>query len=52
MQLTDTPPGPPGPRPINDNSTLTAYYTYSEQTLKVSHSTGYIADLRDQNNTM
>jgi len=37
---------------INDNSTLTAYYTYSEQTLKVSHSTGYIADLRDQNNTM
>jgi MtrB/PioB family decaheme-associated outer membrane protein len=30
---------------------VTAYYTHSEQTLHVSHSTGYIADLEDRNNT-
>ena len=30
---------------------LSAYYTYSEQTLHVSHSTGYIADLKDRNST-
>ena len=30
---------------------LTAYYTYSEQTLHVSHSTGYIADLQDRNSS-
>jgi MtrB/PioB family decaheme-associated outer membrane protein len=30
---------------------LRAYYTYSEQTIHVSHSTGYIADLKDRNNT-
>jgi predicted porin len=28
---------------------LSAYYTYSEQTIHVSHSTGYIADLEDRN---
>lgn len=37
---------------INDTTRLSAYYTYSEQTLKVAHSTGYIADLRDRNDTM
>ena len=31
---------------------LSAYYTYSEQTLHVSHSTGYIADLKDRNTTV
>jgi MtrB/PioB family decaheme-associated outer membrane protein len=36
---------------VNDTTRLTAYYTYSEQTLKVAHSTGYIADLKDKNNT-
>lgn len=30
---------------------LRAYYTYSEQTIHVSHSTGYIADLQDRNST-
>ena len=30
---------------------LSAYYTYSEQTIHVSHSTGYIADLEDRNST-
>ena len=36
---------------LNETTRLNAYYTYSEQTLKVAHSTGYIADLRDRNNT-
>jgi MtrB/PioB family decaheme-associated outer membrane protein len=31
---------------------LSAYYTYSEQTIHVSHSTGYIADLKDRNTTV
>jgi MtrB/PioB family decaheme-associated outer membrane protein len=30
---------------------LSAYYTYSEQTLNVAHSTGYIAALKDRNST-
>ena len=37
---------------VSDALKLTAYYSYSEQTLKVSHSTGYIADLADQNSTL
>jgi MtrB/PioB family decaheme-associated outer membrane protein len=36
---------------VNDTTRLSAYYTYSEQTLKVAHSTGYIADLKDRNDT-
>ncbi len=36
---------------VNDDWKLKAYYTYSEQTIKVAHSTGYIADLKDKNNT-
>jgi MtrB/PioB family decaheme-associated outer membrane protein len=36
---------------LSDAVKLTAYYSYSEQTLKVSHSTGYIGDLKDKNNT-
>lgn len=36
---------------VSDAWKLSAYYTYSEQTLHVSHSTGYIADLEDRNNT-
>ncbi|APV50098.1 hypothetical protein BWI17_10630 [Betaproteobacteria bacterium GR16-43] len=30
---------------------LNAYYSYSEQTLDVAHSTGYIAKLKDRNST-
>ena len=30
---------------------MSAYYSYSEQTMNVAHSTGYIAALKDQNNT-
>jgi len=37
---------------LNDTTRLSAYYTYSDQSLKVSHSTGYIADLKDKNDTM
>lgn len=36
---------------MSDTWKLSAYYTYSEQTLHVSHSTGYIADLQDRNST-
>lgn len=36
---------------LSEKVKLKAYYSYSEQTLKVSHSTGYIADLKDKNNT-
>jgi hypothetical protein len=36
---------------VSDNWKVSAYYTYSEQTLHVSHSTGYIADLEDRNST-
>ena len=36
---------------INDTTRLSAYYTYSQQGLKMAHSTGYIADLKDKNST-
>jgi MtrB/PioB family decaheme-associated outer membrane protein len=36
---------------ISDAWKLSAYYTYSEQTLHVAHSTGYIMELEDRNNT-
>lgn len=36
---------------LSDAISLTAYYTYSEQQINVAHSTGYIADLKDKNNT-
>ena len=36
---------------INDNWKLSGYYSYSEQTLHQSHSTGYIMDLKDKNST-
>jgi hypothetical protein len=35
---------------VSDAWKLSAYYTYSEQTIHVAHSTGYIADLKDRNN--
>jgi hypothetical protein len=37
---------------ISDNWKLTGYASYVEQTLRVAHSTGYIADLKDRNNTL
>jgi hypothetical protein len=37
---------------LSDNWKASAYYTYSEQTLHVSHSTGYVADLEDRNSTL
>lgn len=37
---------------LSDKWKLTAYYTYSEQSLHVSHSTGYIADLQDRESTV
>jgi MtrB/PioB family decaheme-associated outer membrane protein len=37
---------------VSDNWKVTGYYTYSEQTLHVSHSTGYIADLEDRNSAL
>jgi len=37
---------------VSDALRLSAYYSYSEQNLKVSHSTGYIADLSDRNHTL
>lgn len=36
---------------ITDAWKATAYYTYSEQTLNVAHSTGYVAQLEDRNST-
>ncbi len=36
---------------LSDTVKLTAYYSYSLQTLQVAHSTGYIARLTDENNT-
>jgi MtrB/PioB family decaheme-associated outer membrane protein len=36
---------------INDNWKATAYYTYSEQGMNVAHSTGYVMQLKDRNNT-
>ncbi|HXZ49834.1 MAG TPA: MtrB/PioB family decaheme-associated outer membrane protein [Usitatibacter sp.] len=36
---------------VSETIQLKAYYSYSEQSLKVAHSTGYIADLKDKNDT-
>jgi MtrB/PioB family decaheme-associated outer membrane protein len=36
---------------MTDELKFTAYYSYSDQGLRVAHSTGYIADLKDENNT-
>jgi MtrB/PioB family decaheme-associated outer membrane protein len=36
---------------VSENWKASAYYTYSEQTLNVAHSTGYIAALEDRNST-
>ncbi len=36
---------------VSDAVRLSAYYSYGEQTLHVSHSTGYIADIQDKNST-
>ena len=36
---------------LNETTRITAYYSYSDQSLKVAHSTGYIADLKDKNDT-
>jgi MtrB/PioB family decaheme-associated outer membrane protein len=36
---------------VSDQWHLTGYASYGEQTLRVSHSTGYIIDLRDKNTT-
>jgi MtrB/PioB family decaheme-associated outer membrane protein len=36
---------------INDLWKATAYWTYSEQTVNVAHSTGYVAALEDRNRT-
>ena len=36
---------------VSANWKASAYYTYSEQTLHVSHSTGYMAALEDRNST-
>jgi MtrB/PioB family decaheme-associated outer membrane protein len=37
---------------VNDNWRVSANYSYGEQTLKVDHSTGYMADLKDRNTTV
>jgi hypothetical protein len=36
---------------LSEDVKLTAYYSYSEQGMRISHSTGYIADLKDNNST-
>jgi hypothetical protein len=36
---------------VSEDLKFTAYYSYSEQGLRVAHSTGYIADLKDLNST-
>jgi hypothetical protein len=36
---------------VSENWKASAYYTYSEQTLNVAHSTGYVAALEDRNST-
>ena len=36
---------------LSDTWKASAYYTYSEQTLNVAHSTGYVAALEDRNST-
>ena len=36
---------------LNDAWKLSAYYSYGEQTLHVGHSSGYVLDLQDKNNT-
>jgi hypothetical protein len=36
---------------VTDNWKANAYYTYSQQTLDVAHSTGYVAALEDRNQT-
>ncbi|HET9576532.1 MAG TPA: MtrB/PioB family decaheme-associated outer membrane protein [Usitatibacter sp.] len=36
---------------LNDAWRVSGYLSYGEQTLRVAHSTGYIADLRDKNTT-
>lgn len=36
---------------VSDTWKASAYYTYSEQTVNVAHSTGYIAALEDRNST-
>jgi len=37
---------------LTDAWKLSAYYTYAQQGLKVAHSTGYVMNLKDRNNTM
>ncbi len=36
---------------LSETVKLTGYYSYGEQTLHVAHSTGYIASIKDKNNT-
>jgi MtrB/PioB family decaheme-associated outer membrane protein len=36
---------------LSENWKASAYYTYSEQTFNVAHSTGYVAALEDRNST-
>jgi len=36
---------------INESWKATAYYTFNQQSLNVAHSTGYVAQLKDRNNT-
>jgi MtrB/PioB family decaheme-associated outer membrane protein len=43
--------GVDGSYAVSEQWKVSAYYTYAEQTLNVAHSTGYIASLKDKNNT-
>ena len=37
---------------LNDAWSVTAFYTYAQTGLKVAHSTGYVANIKDRNNTL